>query len=77
MRPFIRRLSSWVFGFVLFFCSAFLCQAAVVIISEGTDPNGFFIQSTPANTGDVYTSRTAAINVDAYQFAYWKLNKNL
>ena len=47
---------------------------AVLIVEEGTEPNGYFIESTPVNTGDTFTTRVAPVTFDAYRFAYWKLN---
>jgi sugar lactone lactonase YvrE len=62
----------WALACVLVF--PWVGQAAVLIVQEGTDPNGFFIESTPVNTGDTYTTRTAPLTIDAYRFVYWRVN---
>jgi formylglycine-generating enzyme required for sulfatase activity len=49
-------------------------EAAVYIIDEQSNPIGLIIKSSPANSGTLYTSSTAAATINSYQFAYWTLN---
>ena len=58
----------------MLFCLTLGVTAAVVVIDEVTEPAGYFLESTPVDSGTVYTSKTAPVAFDAQRFAYWKLN---
>jgi hypothetical protein len=71
---FFHRIARWFWALLLAVGLSTSGWAAVLIVEEGTDPNGYFIESTPVNSGDTFTSRTAPLNIDAYRFAYWEIN---